>query len=161
MRNIQFKGIHNYIWVHGDLIRKSDGIFIGNVETGIYQVADETVSEFTGLYDHTELNEVSPEERQAFVETYNKALNKTLTESEIEDLWDGRPIYENDMLRCVHVFDPQRIFQGQVVFIDGGFCVYVTTGDKEYYFPLSELDEFRIVNLGSIFVIKEPPAGEQ
>ena len=158
MRRIHFKGIHNYMWAFGDLIRKSDGIFIGNVDEGIYQVSEETISEFTGLTDHTEWQDVPSDERKHLVEEYNKASGKNLSESEFESVWVGRPIYENDILRCSHMFDPQRIFQGQVVFANGGFALYIETDDKEYCFPLSELDEFKIINLGSIFVIQEPPA---
>lgn len=156
MRNVHFKGIHHNKWVFGDLIHKRDGCFIGCVDDSIYQVAEETISEFTGITDLTEWLELSQQERDNLVEAYNNSHQTHFNISSFETVWHGRPVYENDILFCRHLFNENDQFESQVVNRKGCFGVIRKTYNMETFIPLSDLDEYKYCVVGNVFVIKEP-----
>ena len=157
MRNVHFKGIHEYRWVCGDLIRKNDGVFIGDVDNGIYQVADETVSEFTGLTDHTAWTDLPEQDRNNIVSEHNKRFNCNHNDSSFAQFWSGISIYENDIVLCTHLFNSNDSFKSQVVNYKGCFGVLRNEDNQEIFIPFIGLDEYKYVVVGNVFVIKEPP----
>ena len=121
MRNIHYKGIHEDRWVFGDLIHKDGMLFIGIVGSEIFQVADETVSEFTGVLDFTPWSDVPMAEKEDLVTNYNRTSPIKETVISFEKIWHGVPIYENDIVECQHLFDETRIFRGAIKFYNGCF----------------------------------------
>lgn len=99
MRPIIFRGkTKDGKWVYGDLITGNLGTRIrdeietnptsanpgGDIEVIFHDVDYKTIGQFTGLYDATKWDELTKEEQ------YNYRL--------IEKEWEGRPIYEGDIL---------------------------------------------------------------
>ena len=161
MRKVHFKGIYEYQWVFGDLVRKNGSIYIGDIGQKVYEVAPETVSECTCMTDFTPWSEVPMEEKENLVSNYNEtALEKHTIES-FEKVWEGIPIYENDILECHHLVDESMSFAGPVVFHNGCFGVAFETNDGNRFLNFNDLIEYSYFVRGSIFQIKDPPEGYQ
>lgn len=151
MRSIHFKGIHMNRWVFGDLIHKNGAPFIGLIDQHIYQVAEETVCEFTGVLDFTKWDELPENERSELMQTYHeKAVDANIS---IDSFWKGIPIYENDILECENLFDSNIKFRGVVKHNKGGFGVEFQNPNGMQFIPLQDLIEFSYKSVGSIFQI--------
>ena len=153
MRNIHYKGIHEDRWVFGDLIHKDGMLFIGIVGSEIFQVADETVSEFTGVLDFTPWSDVPMAEKEDLVTNYNRTSPIKETVISFEKIWHGVPIYENDIVECQHLFDEARIFRGAIKFYNGCFGVEYQDGQELRFLSLNELIEYSYKVIGNVFKI--------
>lgn len=158
MRKVHYKGIFEYQWVFGDLARKGNSLYIGDFGSKVYEVAPETISEFTGMMDFTPWEDISIEEKENLVADYNKnSLTKHTIES-FAKVWEGVPIYEHDILECKHLVDDSLEFVGPVVFHQGCFGVAIESPDGNRFINFNDLIEYSYRVRGSIFQIKEPPA---
>ena len=144
MRLVIFKGICDDKWVSGDLIHEGEDLFIKNA-SGLFKVEKESVSEFTGMTDCTEWDELEPDEKAMFEADFD--INK------IAEEWDGIPINTNDILICDNIFDAELSFTGIVDFVDG--CFGVTYNDGEDFISFSDLLEYKFVLAGNLFEAEE------
>ena len=89
MREILFRGKSKPggEWVEGFLV---DAQHIGNWVVA-HPVDPETVGQFTGFYDSTKWEELTPEEQQAFLHQPDGWENTP-------DVWPGKRIFEGDIL---------------------------------------------------------------
>lgn len=153
MRNIHYKGIHENRWVFGDLIHKDGMIFIGLIGNEIFQVAEETVSEFTGVLDFTQWNEVPENERIDLVNNYNVLSPVKETVESFEKVWNGVPIYENDVIECRHLFDENIMFRGVVKQHKGCFGIELVGKSGAIFISFNELLEYSYKIVGNVFKI--------
>jgi hypothetical protein len=153
MRNIHYKGIHEDKWVFGDLIHKDGLIFIGLIGNEIFQVADETVSEFTGVLDFTQWSDVPANEQNDLVTNYNITSPVQETVESFEKVWHGVPIYENDIIECHHLFDEKIVFRGAVKQYKGCFGIELINKSGATFVSFNELIEYSYRVVGNVFKI--------
>ncbi len=151
MRNIHYKGIHEDRWVFGDLIHKDGMVFIGLIGTEIFQVAEETVSEFTGLLDFTQWDEVPTVEQDDLVKNYNLSSPVQETVQSFDNIWKGVPIYENDVIECHHLFDDKLVLRGAVKQVKGCFGIELHNKSEVKFVSFNELVEYSYKVIGNIF----------
>lgn len=109
----------NKEWVYGCLILDDCGTFIasrnpvkervGNETLAIHavEVIPETVCQFTGLYDSTTWDELPETERTRFLSEWNYKDNRQNLASD----WEGRMIWENDIVRNHMGFEQVVVFE--------------------------------------------------
>ena len=153
MRNIHYKGIHQDRWVYGDLIRTKGIIYLGDINDELFEIADETLSEFTGMLDFRSWNDVPIEERQTIVNDYNQGSPVKETIVSFEKIWKGMPIYEHDMIECHHLFNESFSFRGFVKFINGCFGVEYHDELGIHFLNFHELVEYRYFVVGNMFKV--------
>lgn len=151
MRNIHYKGIHEDRWVFGDLIHKDGMIFIGLIGTEIFQVAKETVSEYTGMLDFTPWEDVPQAEKEDLVNNYNKSGKGNETLESFDKIWKGVPIYEHDIVECRNLFDEHIVFRGMVKHHNGCFGVEFKTAKEIKFLSFNELIEYSYRVVGNVF----------
>lgn len=144
MRMIVFKGVYEGRWISGDLLHENGKMLIKNA-SGIFEVDPETISEFTGMTDCTEWDDLEPDEKAMFEQDFDIKA--------IEEEWDGIPIYTNDIMVCDNIFNPELSFTGIVAFVDG--CFGVAYNDGEDFISFSDLMEYKFVLVGNVFEVDE------
>lgn len=104
MRTIKFRGkrVDNGEWVYGYyFIGMNDTHWIVTSEFIFTPIQKEIVGQFTGLYDSTKWEDLLEEEKQDFYFqncSEDGVTIKYKTKEEVKHLWQGRPIYENDIV---------------------------------------------------------------
>lgn len=153
MRNIHYKGIHGDRWVFGDLIRQNGIIYLGSIDDELFEIAEETLSEFSGVMDFTSWTDVPQNEKENIVNDYNLKSPIKETIVSFEKIWNGVPIYENDMLECHHLFNDGFSFKGFVKFVNGCFGVEYQDVDGVHFLNFHELMEYRYFVIGNMFQV--------
>ena len=151
LRKTYFKGICNGAWVCGDLIKRSDGVYIGNVDNGIYKIDPETLSEFTGMTDYTPASDIPRAERISILNSINVNKDHKIPLKNFEDIWEGHPICENDVLEIINIHDPSIHFFEQVIHTCGSFGVMTKFGDKRTFLTFVDLVDYQYRVVGNRF----------
>ena len=153
MRNIHYKGIHQDRWVFGDLIRNKGIVYLGNINDELFEIAEETLSEFTGVLDFRSWNDIPEDEKRNVVNEYNQEATVKETIVSFEKIWKGMPIYENDMLECHHLLNEGFSLRGFVKFINGCFGVEYHDEFGVHFLNFHELMEYRYFVIGNMFQV--------
>jgi hypothetical protein len=151
MRNIHFKAISGDKWVFGDLAKKGSMLFVGNIEKEYYEIAAETLSEFTGVVDYTQWNNVPEDEQKFIVSDYNNSSSIKETVQSFAHICHGVPIYENDILECVHIVDEKLNFRSPVKYRNGCFGVELRNEEGCRFLNFHELMEYKYFVIGNVF----------
>ena len=153
MRTIKFRGKRedNGEWIYGDLGTYENDCVICDVDDGGYlPIIRETVGQFTGLYDNTQWEDLSEQERQKFYFencSDDGVTIKYKTQEEVQHLWKGKEIYDGDIIAS-------DISYNLEVFINEGHTQVRWFNLTEYLFQFYIKDE-EVKIIGNIHDNKE------
>ena len=142
-RIIKFRGkrIDNGEWICGYLFndynagelliqhRVSDTV---NPKWACWVIDPETVGQFTGLYDSTKWDRLTKEEQ-----------NKWLSSGKTEKEWNGKEIYEGDILKLR--YDEMYELKGTVEYVPTGFRFISYTAKEQPLLSAIVFDNFEII----------------